>query len=254
MVRQSNAVSTAAYSLPRNSKRLVYLSLNALSNYKVLKFNAKESGYEVEIFHTDYGEVFGDKAHASRDVSMAAKALRKNGIIIYQPENDGDDGEKGYGERNWINGFDHNPKEGKTTLYFHPFVAHHLEIQSKTSFTRYMLKYVSSLNNIYAMRLYETICQWRNMKDEYIFKINWMLERYQMPKSYKRIADFRDKFLKIAVNEINKVTDVDITDVIELCRGKRKNSVTHIHIKWKCRDNDSGTNVFNLNNKKSVNV
>lgn len=235
--RQSNALSNAAYSLPRNSKRLMYLSLDSLADYTKLRYDRGEAGYAVEIDHAVYSDCFNASSHASRDILAAAKALRKNGIIMYTPENDGDDGEKALIERNWINAIDHNPKSRKTTLFFHPNVVETLRLDKNTPFTRYLLKNVANLSNPNTMRLYETICQWRNSRSSYTLNIQWCLDRYQLPKSYARTADFRDKFLKKAVAEINQHTDINILEVQELCNGKRANTVTDIKIFWEQKPN-----------------
>ncbi|WP_318491878.1 RepB family plasmid replication initiator protein [Photobacterium leiognathi] len=237
--RQSNALSTAAYSLPRNSKRLIYLCLDQLANRDTLKHNTEEAGYEVVVNHADYTSVFGKNTNTSRDIRGAAVALRQNGIVVFMPELDGDDGEKAFAERNWINGFKHEPRKKQTKLYFHPFVVEKLHLGENTAFTKYALKHLSKLDNSNAMRLYETICQWRNKRSSFKFSIKWFLERYCLPNSYSRIADFRNKFLARAKEEINEHTDITITDIVYYKQGKNKNSVTHVEIFWKEKEKEA---------------
>lgn len=234
--RQSNALSNAAYSLPRNSKRLIYLCLDQLADKTTLKYSKEEAGYEVVVKHADYSSVFSEKKNTSRDIKAAVIALRKNGIIVFNPEFDGEDGEKAFAERNWINGFEHEPKRKQTKLYFHPFVIEKLHLGESQAFTKYALKYMAQLSNANAMRLYETICQWRSVRNQYKFNIKWFLERYRLPVSYSRVADFRNKFLAKAIAEINEHTDITITDSQYIKQGKNKNSVTHVEIFWEIKN------------------
>lgn len=243
--RQSNALSNAAYTLPRNSKRIIYLCLDQLADKNLLKYVKQEAGYEVTVNHADYANVFGKNKNNIRDIRSAVIALRQNGITVFMPELD-DDEEKAFAERNWINGFSHEPKEKQTKLYFHPFVIDKLHLGDNQAFTKYALKYMAQLSNSNAMRLYETICQWRNTRNSFKFNIKWFLERYCLPVSYNRIADFRNKFLAKAAKEISENTDITITDIRYSKQGKNKNSVTHVEIFWELKDdiNVKKENVF----------
>ena len=252
--RQSNALSSAAYSLPRNSKRLIYQCLEQLADYSKLEKNDEEDGYAVVIDHKEYKELFGQKQHVARDIAAGAKALKTGSIVVFAPDDDSienkDWADKGWTDKSWINGIKHSPREGKTTLFFSTFIVKSLKLDKGTPFTKYLLKNVVNLKSQYSMRLYESICQWRTTRDNLVLDIAWIRARYCLPKSYTRLADFRDKFLWVAVNEISEKTDITITNVEELCRGKRKNSPTHIKLTWITKNTDkpkiNKEKVFNL--------
>ena len=241
VIRQSNILTTAAYNLNRNEKRLLYIALQQM-NDGGLTYNNKENGYEVIVTHSIYGSLFNDSAHASRDIHKAARGLTKESIVFFIPEENGDDGEKATKERNWATGLDHYPKKGQTVIYFNKPVFDQIPHKKGDPFTQYLLNNAGKINNPYAMRLYESICQWRNLRNNFKHDILWMIERFNLPKSYIRMPDFRSKFLKPAIKEINEKTDIFISEPEELCEGARKNTVTHILFKWQEKNKSTPIN------------
>lgn len=229
VVKQSNALTTAAYELSRNEKRILFLCLNKVYK-KDFSFNEKEKAYEVSFSYQEYDEVFNDDStHLARNVYQAVSGFMLKKVVFYVPDNDCG-GVKATKERSWINGFDHNPRLKNMCLYFNPPV---FDVISNTEreFTLYLLTVVGKINNPYAMRLYELICQWRKTRTTFTHSIEWLKDRFKLPKSYDRMPDFRRSFLNVVVKEINEKTDIELS-AEELCDGLRKNKVTHIKFSW----------------------
>ncbi|KAB7711219.1 RepB family plasmid replication initiator protein [Plesiomonas shigelloides] len=227
VVKQSNALTTAAYDLSRNEKRVLYLCLSKLYQKGAL-FNEVEKAYEIAIDYSDYAQIFSDE-NLSRDIYNAMSGLMKKKVVFYVPDND-DGMVKATKERSWITGFDNNPRNKKAILYLNASV---FDIVSKTDreFTLYLMTVVGRINNPYAMRMYELIAQWRSSRTTFTHSIEWLKERFKLPKSYNRMPDFRRSFLNVVVKEINDNTDINLS-VEELCEGERKNKVTHIKFSW----------------------
>jgi len=232
LIKQPNLLTTAAYSLDRNQKRLIYMALsNIIKNENITK---EPSKVVVTIPHGEYSSTFNCD-NTSRDIRSSLDSFENNksnskGIVFYIPDEDGDDGEKALEKLYWITGYKHLPRSRTTQVYFNPDVINILERTDK-KFTQYLLSVTAKLDNAYAMRLYESICQWRSTRTSYSHEIQWMLDRFTMPKSYTLMSNFRNKFLIPAVNEISQKTDIELS-FEEECKGCRRNTVTHIRFLW----------------------
>ena len=232
VVKQSHALAISAYGLSRNAKRVLYLALIEINKAgNSLEFNHEEGGYEVSVYNDDYIDISGDKQNARRDILKASREMRKQAVRVYTPELD-EDGEKAHKERNWLAGFNYEPKNKRTVLVFNSYIVNLIKYKKGDPFTQYLLISASRLNSPYSMRLYELICQWRSTRHSFKFDLDWLFERYQLPESYRRMPDLRRKFLELTKNEISENTDITITDWKEDCLGERKNKVTHVTVYW----------------------
>lgn len=238
-LRQSNALTTAAYTLSRNEKRLVYLSLEKIFNGSVIEERGR---FDVTISHTEYARVFDESdKNISRDIAKASAALNKRGIVFYVPSEDADNGEKALDGLSWTTKRSVRPKRGTTVLSFNAELVDLLRADGR--YTGYFLHVVAKLNNQYALRLYESIRQWvtlkRNAKDaekgverSVTFGIDWLINRYELPASYQRMSDFRRRFLIPAVTEIHNKSDICLTYEENAAKGGRRNSIVSITFRW----------------------
>jgi plasmid replication initiation protein len=245
-LRQSNALTTAAYTLSRNEKRLVYLALDKILNKKVQEERGR---FDVVIQHSEYASYFDEKhKNVSRDISKASAALNKREIVFYLPSEDGDDGEKALDGLSWTTKRSVRPKRGTTLLSFNAELVDLIRADKK--YTGYFLHNAAKLNNPYSMRLYESLRQWvtlkrknneraggdRSKEQSVNFGIDWLIERYELPASYRRMSDFRRRFLIPAVEEISNKTDLLVSYNENSAKGGRKNSVVSITFKWTEKD------------------
>ncbi|KAB5597899.1 RepB family plasmid replication initiator protein [Vibrio parahaemolyticus] len=231
VIRQANALTTAAYSLTRNEKRIVYTALNEIINHHV---KSNEFGqYPIEINHSEYAKFFNDdSSNVSRDILTASKSLNKKEVTFFIPEEDSGN-EKALDAMSWTTKRSHRPKRGTTTIFFN---AELVEIITKVdkNFTRYLMGEAGRLNNPYAMRLFESLKQWPN-RQSVTFSISWMIERYELPSSYERMSDFRRRFLKPAVQEINDYTSMTL-EYDEIADKSRSNRIASIKFSYSIRD------------------
>lgn len=214
---QSNALLSAAYTMSRDEKRILWLCLSQLNG-------AEETiPDEITITNAEYAQLFElDSGNASYDISNAMEKLRAREVIFYHPDEDGEDGEKAYSAKNIVIGRGKKPRRGEHTIELNPKLSKFLLGLSR-DFTKLQLLDVTDLRNPHAMRLYENLIQFENTKT-FCQKVEWFIERYQLPASYSRYANFKQKFLDVAVSEINAKTPLSVA-YVENKTGRKVTSI-----------------------------
>lgn len=224
VIRQANVLTTAAYSLTKTEKRIVYLALDYITKQKI---KANEFGqYPVDIVHSVFSSTFNCSAsNASRDIANAAKSLNAKEVIFYLPKEDTED-EKALDGISWTTKRAHRPKKGLTTIHFNSELIA-IITAVKDNFTRLLLEDIIKLDSGASMRLYDSLMQWQS-RGEVTFNLSWMIKRYELsPKYLERVSDFRRRFLLPALNEINEKTSISVQH-FEIKGRERKNKVHSI--------------------------
>jgi plasmid replication initiation protein len=208
IIRQANILTSAAYSLNKTEKRLVYIALDNISRQAVTP--NKFGQIEIEIVHTQFAQLFSSHINnTSRDIASAAASLNTKEVVFYLPEEDGLD-DRALDAISWTTKRAHRPKKGITTIHFNSELIDVITSVDR-NYTRLLLGDIINLNSAGAMRLYDSLKQWER-RGEVTFNINWMIERYELPTKYKsRTSDFRRRFLHPSIAEINEKTSMKVT-------------------------------------------
>jgi len=113
----------------------------------------------------------------------------------------------------WVQDVKYVQEEGRIEITLSRVVAKEIiKIDGlKDFFTSYLLEKTSSLNSVYAIRLYELLMQWKTVKKTPMFEIeNFRNQLGLGVNEYKQMNNFKARVLDIAVEQINKNTDIII--------------------------------------------
>jgi plasmid replication initiation protein len=81
----------------------------------------------------------------------------------------------------------------------------------EVEFTRYRLDKIAQLSSAHAVRLYEILLQRLNMTQPVTLEIEWLKEAMQLTNEYPRTDNFKRSVLDIAVKQIKKFTDLNVS-------------------------------------------
>lgn len=114
----------------------------------------------------------------------------------------------------WLSQVRYLDDEGAIELIFTPAVVKGISRidGAEEYFTQYLLNQTANLTSVYAVRLYELLVQWKKAGETPVIELATF--RGQMgldDDEYSRMCDFKRRVLDLAVNEINKKTDLDVS-------------------------------------------
>lgn len=114
----------------------------------------------------------------------------------------------------WISQVEYKDGEGSIEIIFTPAVVREITRidGAEQFFSQYALQTIATLNNMYSIRLYELLNQWKAAKKTPLFQLD--VFRNQMGvgiNEYTRMSDFKRRVLDLAVDEINDKTDLKVS-------------------------------------------
>lgn len=214
----SNEFLNAAYSMSRDEKRIIWLCLSKIRNFS----GDTPLSLSADIYVAEYAAQFNlTSSTASADISAAINKLRTREIVFYIPEESTED-EVAYDAYNLLSRRASRPKRGLYQIELNPSLIQFF-IGLKKEFTKLHLLDVAALKNPHAMRLYENLIQFESTKT-FCQRIEWFIERYKLPKSYSHYGLFKQKFLDVAVEEINTKTPLSV-GYVENKTGRKVTSI-----------------------------
>jgi len=205
-IKQSNELTEAAYYLPLQAKRVLWLCL--MQAY----FSEATDDFENDVLPlftvsvSDYVKYFNvATAVASRDVKAGVKALGESTVTFYPR-----DGEFEQVTRPWLSEAGMKRGRGSWQIEFNYKVMPFL-VGLSSQFTTYSLYDCGQLNSVKVIRLYESLCQFRS-SGTWITDHEWLCERFMLADSQKsNKAEMKRTFLEPAIKKINEKTPLKVS-------------------------------------------
>ena len=199
-ISQSNELTEAAYYLPLQAKRVLWL---CLMQCYFKKDDLDEISTNFTLLVADYQKHFKVSAEvASRDMKRGVKMLSETSVTFYPKSGTSD-----YEEMTmpWLALAGLKRGKGKWDIEFNYRIMPYL-VGLTSQFTTYGLYDVGKISSVRVIRLYESLCQFRS-SGIWITSHDWLSERFMLPESQrKNVAELKRGFLNPALKKINETT------------------------------------------------
>ena len=211
MVYKSNHLIESAYKLNLNEQRVLLICIGMITSNEPMSINDK-----FEVSAKNFAKIFDiDERGAYDQLRDVAISLHSRKITIHD--------NKKLITTSWISGFvEYKDNTGIIELWFSQLILPYLA-DLKSQFTRYDLSNISGMSSIYGIRLYELLMQWRT-KGKREIEISWLKERFEIANNYNSISDLKKYVINPAVNNINNVSNLNVTHTYR----KTGRTVSHI--------------------------
>lgn len=202
---QSNYLINSSYTLSINQKRLLMLALTSFDSKKCYDLKP------IKVYTEDFIKKFNvNSSSAYQELRTAADTLIERSIRMYDEDTDK------VVKLSWIIKCEYlRSTAAFVEIIFSPLLTKYLFDLSK-HFTSIDFKYVSHLNTVFSVRLYEWLKQHERMKVNRFngvvtvnLDVDWMKEKTGVV-GYKRFGDFETSVIKPAVNKIICHTDLSV--------------------------------------------
>lgn len=222
IIVKSNSLVEASYSLTTVEFRILQIVFSEISEYE----DSKEFWESREFIITakQYANIFEDDPVTAYETLKKASERLFNRYFTYERVWQKPDYIETVKSR-WVQKIGCSFQNGQISLQLTDDVKD-LVGKLKANFTQYKIKQIANLNSIYALRLYEILMQWINLKKTPVFNLSVLRERLGvLDNEYTRIFDFKKNVLDVGLTQINKNTDLKI----KYFQHKTRRSISGFH-------------------------
>jgi len=216
IIRKHNDIIEACYALHHSELRLLYSCISKITfDQSVPELPetlaiSEETRFSVNAH--EYSKTFNIAiGQARRDMKYAVNELWEKDITIKNGGIDGTDL-----TIRWLSSKT-NPMKGarfkNDTVHIefsHNVIPYLTNLKKQGNFTQYAIENLSELGSAHSIRLYEMLKKIQKISPQEISLAD-LKERFLLVCKYKRMKDFKDRVLDLAVNEINEKTDIHVS-------------------------------------------
>lgn len=230
LVVKANSLIDASFNLSLVEQRLMLL---AITEARELPHLSPETPIEVRavVYREQYNV---DRSESYKQLAEASKQLfnRQFSYIDSYKDNNA------VSVSRWVNEVTYVTDKGMVVLYLNRNVISMIS-RLEEQFTKYHLMQISDLSSQYSIRLYELMAKYINLGNSRKYPIKEIRGLFGIGiNEYKSMSDFKKRVLNLAVNEINKKTDI----TVQYEQFKSGRVITHLLFKIaKKREKKSAT-------------
>ncbi len=222
-VPQAHAISRASYSLPTNTKRLIYAAMSTIKpgdkGFKPVSFTRRDLANAMGL---EWGGNTGDRIEQAVDNSLSH-------IVTVRQRNGS------WKKFQWFSQAEYDIESDTFTIRIHSELKPYMLALQK-GFSKLSLPDLGRLQGQYALRWFELVMSRRGQADKfgrwyYEITLEELRKLFAIePHKYARTSNFRAKIIDIPINEINHA-DLGVRIDLEYIRKRR----SLIGVKANCR-------------------
>jgi plasmid replication initiation protein len=206
LVVKSNRLVEASYRLGVNEQRIILYAICRCREEDKGLFPNQAVIISAEAFAKQFPSI--DKTNVYHQLKEAMDVLYDRSVTLY--EKDEDTGHDQVSKTRWISKASYVDGAGRIKVVFTQDVIEHIT-RLGGEFTSYQLEKVSSMTSAYAVRIYELLSQHRTIGHR-LLNMAWLRERLGVePDEYKLTTNFIRKVIEVAVDQINKHSDLTVS-------------------------------------------
>jgi plasmid replication initiation protein len=206
LVVKSNRLIEASYRLGLNEQRIIL--------YSICRCRDEQKGLFPDLPVTITADAFAKqfpsigRGNVYQQLKDAMDTLYDRSVTIHDI-----DPVSGYArvkKTRWISEGAYVDGAGNIQVIFTPEVIKYIT-RLEAEFTSYQLEKVGNMTSAYAVRIYELLSQYRELGHRTL-NLTWLRETLGIgPNEYKLTADFKKWVIEVAVDQINKHSDLTVS-------------------------------------------
>jgi plasmid replication initiation protein len=205
LVVKSHRLIEASYRLTLNEQRIILYAICRSREEQKGLFPDAPAVITAETFASQFPSIEAGSVYGQ--LKEAMDALYDRSVTLY--ETDEDTGLPQVSKTRWISKASYIDGAGRIKIVFTAEVIKYITRLEK-EFTSYQLEKVGNMTSAYAIRIYEILAQYKQIGSRSLNLKN-LRELLQIGQDeYKLTADFMKRVLDIAVEQINRHSDLNV--------------------------------------------
>jgi len=189
-VTKANALIRASYRLKLEEQRLILACLVQIDTRQAVPD-------KLTVYALDYARQFGlGQKSAYSQLKAVAEQLYARELTLQAPRR------LRRSHIRWVQQIDYFDGEGRVDLYFSDRIKAYLG-QLHGDFSSYRIDHVADLTCVYALRLYEMLIQWSDIRRTLDISLGDLRDRLQLGGRYPAFDNLRRRVIEPALYDLN---------------------------------------------------